>query len=330
MTVREQTEMIELSTFSTRASLAMKSKGRVVAEQECNIRTAFQCDRDRIIHSSAFRRLKHKTQVFISPEKDHYRTRLTHTLEVAQIARTIARALRLNEDLTEAIALGHDLGHTPFGHAGERALNEMCPHGFTHNEQSVRIVEFLEKEGDGLNLTHEVIDGIKMHVKGGAETLEGDIVEVADKIAFINHDIEDAIRGGILTPKDIPYNCNYFLGDTKSKRITSVVTSLINHSTDKIEMHAEVEKAYKELINFMYNNVYFDSLAKVEEHKVERLIKTVYDYFIDNPNELPQFYNKIAKDSDVPRAVCDYIAGMSDRYLVKMHNDIFVPKSWEM
>ena len=330
MTIREQTEMIELSTLNERASLAMKTKGRAIAEQECHLRTAYQCDRDRIIHSSAFRRLKHKTQVFISPEKDHYRTRLTHTLEVAQIARTIARALRLNEDLTEAIAIGHDLGHTPFGHAGERALNDICPHGFKHNEQSVRVVKYLEKSGEGLNLTHETLDGIKMHITGGGETMEGDVVEAADKIAFINHDIEDAIRGGILDTGEIPYNCNYFLGQTKSERITSVVNSIVNHSKDKIEMHPEIQKAHQELLDFMFQKVYLNSIAKTEEYKVERLIRSVYDYFTAHSDEMPIFYREIAKNADIPRAVCDYVAGMSDRYLVKIHNDIFVPGSWEV
>ncbi|MCL2087886.1 MAG: deoxyguanosinetriphosphate triphosphohydrolase [Oscillospiraceae bacterium] len=329
MTIREKTEMIEVSTLSKYAALSIKTKGRTRLESECPMRAAFQRDRDRIIHSNAFRRLKHKTQVFISPEKDHYRTRLTHTLEVAQIARTIARGLRLNEDLAEAIALGHDLGHTPFGHAGERALDKICRHGFRHNLQSVRVVEFLEKEGKGLNLTYEVKNGIENHVDGNAATLEGQLVEVSDKIAFVNHDIEDAIRGGIITSKDIPYNCDYFLGKTKSQRIHTAVNSIIQGSGEKIQMHPEIKKAHDQLLDFMYKKVYIDSAAKTEENKVEGLMRSVYEYYLAKPQGLPPFYAEIAEKEDIDRAVCDYIAGMSDIYLVKLHNRLFVPQAWE-
>ena len=328
MIIREQTERIEEKSLSPYATLSSKSKGRARFEEKCSVRTDFQRDRDRIMYSKAFRRLKHKTQVFISPEGDHYRTRLTHTLEVSQIARTIARSLRLNEDLTEAIALGHDLGHTPFGHAGERVLKEICSLGFNHNEQSVRVVDKLERNGNGLNLTYEVLDGILCHTgEKKADTLEGRIVRFADRIAYINHDIEDAIRGGVISEKDLPENCLKVLGNTSSERINNMIVNIIENSMDKddVIMSKEYRKATDELRNFMFENVYIGSDAKAEEGKAEDLIRRLYAKLVEEPKLLPEeFFAKIPEEG-VERAVCDYIAGMTDRYAVNVFNSIFIP-----
>lgn len=329
MLVRERTEFFEKERLSPHAVLSVNSKGREREEKECDVRTCFQRDRDRIIHSNSFRRLKHKTQVFLSPEGDHYRTRLTHTLEVAQIARTISRALSLNEDLTEAIALGHDLGHTPFGHAGERALNEVFPQGFKHFEQSLRVVDKLEKNGKGLNLTYEVRDGIVCHTVGKeADTLEGRIVKLADKIAYINHDIDDAERAGVLCEEDIPKEILNALGDTKSKRINTLVISAVENSENDICLADEIKEPFSELQKFMFKNVYTNSVCKAEEGKAEALIKTLYFHYRDHTEELPEFYKKIAVQEGNERAACDYVSSMSDGYVLNVYAKIYIPSSW--
>jgi dGTPase len=310
----------------------MNSKGRHVKEEKCEIRTDFQRDRDRILHSKAFRRLKHKTQVFIAPEGDHYRTRLTHTLEVSQIARTIARALRLNEDLTEAIALGHDLGHTPFGHSGERVLNELHPGGFKHNEQSLRVVDILEG-GTGLNLTYEVRDGILNHTGSlTAETLEGRIVAFSDRIAYINHDIDDALRGGILKIDDIPKECLSELGYSHKERINRMIKDIIYESAGKnsISMSEGVKKATDALREFMFDNVYIGSKAKTEEKKTRNIIEALYNYYVKNPEELPIESIKTTAEKNIERCVCDYIAGMSDRFAINTFKKLFIPSSWQL
>ncbi|HEX9059826.1 MAG TPA: deoxyguanosinetriphosphate triphosphohydrolase [Clostridia bacterium] len=330
MTIREEVESMEEKMLSKFAQLSINSKGRQYAEEKCSIRTDFQRDRDRIIYSKAFRRLKHKTQVFISPEGDHYRTRLTHTLEVSQIARTIARSLRLNEDLTEAISLGHDLGHTPFGHAGERVLNEVCPQGFKHNEQSLRVVEVLERN-NGLNLTWEVRDGILNHTgENSASTLEGQIVKFADRIAYINHDIDDAIRGKVLSEESLPIECVLVLGNKSSKRIDVMIKDIVQNSRDstKISMGPEIYEATNELRNFMFKNVYVDSIAKKEEKKAANILRELYVYLRDNQEILPEEMKTIVPKFGLDRIVCDYIAGMTDRYAVKKFSDIFIPTSW--
>ena len=330
MNVREMTEKFEEQFLSPYAQLSSRSKGRKREEEKCEIRTDFQRDRDRIIHSKSFRRLKHKTQVFISPEGDHYRTRLTHTLEVAQIARTIARGLRLNEDLTEAIALGHDLGHTPFGHAGEYVLNQICPHGFKHYEQSLRVVDYLE-DGKGINLTWEVRDGILNHTGDNmAETLEGQIIKYADRIAYINHDIDDAIRGKVISSDSIPAECIRILGDTHSKRINTMITDIIRQSADKpgISMSEEILNATLELRNFMFENVYIGSAAKNEEQKAQNIVAELYYFFTKHPENMPEQYSMMLDKEDTDRIVCDYIAGMTDRYAVNKFYEIFIPESW--
>ena len=293
------------------------------------MRTCFQRDRDRIIHCQAFRRLKHKTQVFLAPSGDHYRTRLTHTLEVAQIARTIARALSLNEDLTEAVALGHDLGHTPFGHAGARALNQLCENGFRHYEQSVRVVERIEKNGKGLNLTDEVKNGILCHTKGEeAYTLEGQIIKIADKIAYINHDIDDAERAGVLAEEDIPLSLRMQLGMTKSERINNMVIDVINNSKDKIRMSESCYTSFMDLHNFMFTAVYTNPVCKGEEKKAVNMLINIYNYYIGHIDEMPEEYINIAQYDGEERAVCDYIAGLSDTYALKIFNKLFVPMFW--
>lgn len=328
--IREITEQNEASILSSNACLAMNSKGRAREEEECNIRTCFQRDRDRIIHCQSFRRLKHKTQVFLAPSGDHYRTRLTHTLEVSQIARTIARALQLNEDLTEAIALAHDLGHTPFGHAGERALNSLSSSGFKHYEQSVRVVEKLEKNGLGLNLTDEVKNGILCHTKGeDAYTLEGQIIRIADRIAYINHDIDDAIRADVMNENDIPLELRLSLGMTKSERINNMVINVINNSTaEKIQMDDETFQRFWDLHDFMFVAVYKNPICKSEEVKAISMIERLFEYYYKNPKSMPEFFQKIADEEGIERAVCDYIAGMSDTYSVKTFNQLFIPMSW--
>lgn len=329
--VRQRTEQLERQTLSPLAALSAESRGRKRAEEKCDLRTDFQRDRDRIIHCKAFRRLKHKTQVFLSPESDHYRTRLTHTLEVAQIARTVSRALRLNEDLTEAIALGHDLGHTPFGHAGERALNELLNGGFTHFEQSVRVCERLEKNGAGLNLTAEVLDGILHHTRGEwAHTLEGRVVRVCDRVAYINHDIDDAVRGGIITAEQLPREITEHLGATKSERISSLVHSIIENSGEDIRMDAVTEKYYDMLHEFLYSEVYLNPAAKSEEEKVFGIVAGLFRYFSGHPEKMSCEYTAICEREGVGRAVTDYIAGMTDHYAVTAYSDIYIPKSWNL
>ncbi len=329
-TIREETQRIEREILSPYAALSENTRGRVRETAECPIRTPYQRDRDKVIHCKAFRRLKHKTQVFLSPEGDHYRTRLTHTLEVSQIARTIARALRLNEDLTEAVALGHDLGHTPFGHAGERALNGLMADGFRHYEQSVRVVERVENDGRGLNLTFEVRDGIRCHTVGReAVTMEGRIIRWADKIAYMNHDIDDAIRAGVICETDIPKDITAVLGDTKNKRITTMVTSLIRNSqSGVVGMDADVLAAYDALHTFMYEAVYLNDYAKREEKKVPNLIESLFDYFVHHPDRLPESMQVIAQEDGKAQAVCDYIAGMTDRFAVDLYSNLFIPKAW--
>ncbi len=328
---REQIQELEEKILSPYASLSKNTRGRKIPEEECSLRTPYQRDRDRIIHCKAFRRLKHKTQVFLSPEGDHYRTRLTHTLEVAQIARTIARALMLNEDLTEAISLGHDLGHTPFGHAGEHALNGLVPGGFRHYEQSVRVVERLEKGGRGLNLTEEVRDGILCHTTGRqAFTAEGRIVRVADRIAYLNHDIDDAERAGVFREQDLPESIAGVLGRSKSKRIDTLVRSVVRNSADgQMRMDPEIRRAFDALAGFMDSHVYRNPYAKSEETKVPRLIGALYEYLL-KPEHLPEDMRPIAEQEGCDRAACDFIAGMTDHYAVQLFEKIYIPKSWKL
>lgn len=331
MDIRLHTEELERRTLSPYACLSSKSRGRARPEKECSVRTAFQRDRDRIIHSKSFRRLKHKTQVFTIPEGDHYRTRLTHTLEVAQIARTVARALRLNEDLTEAVALGHDLGHTPFGHAGEEALNEVFPPGFKHNEQSLRVVDVLEG-GRGLNLTWEVRDGILNHTGPTLPaTLEGQIVKIADRVAYINHDIDDAIRGDVITLEEIPGECLDILGREHRERINTMILDLIHTNWNEskvIKMSPLVQKATDQLRDFLFQHVYIGSEAKREEAKARHVVQRLYRYFQENPEALPGEYLKRARTEGVMRAACDYIAGMTDRFAIRVYQDLFIPLPW--
>ena len=330
MTIREQLELREIEYLSPYATLSKDSRGRERAEEECDIRPVFQRDRDRILHCKAFRRLKQKTQVFLLPKGDHYRTRLTHTLEVSQNARTIAKALRLNEDLVEAIALGHDLGHTPFGHAGERALDEVCPLGFQHNEQSVRVVKRLEKQGEGLNLTWEVRDGILNHKSAGTpHTLEGQIVRLSDKIAYINHDIDDSVRAKVLREEDLPKEFTEVLGTTYRERINTMVLDIVKHSENlnDIVMSKEVRDAMIGLRKFMFERVYEEPNTKKEEDKIKNIIGPLYEYYLIHVEQLPEYNKKmIDKPGDVPVAVCDYIAGMTDHFAIEKYTEIFIPK----
>lgn len=331
MTPRERTEQRERETLSPQARLSVDSRGRERPEAACQVRTCFQRDMDRIVYSNAFRRLKHKTQVFLQPEGDHYRTRMTHTLEVSRIARTIARGLSLNEDLTEAIALGHDLGHTPFGHAGERLLNEIMPGGFEHNRQSLRVVDRLEKDGDGLNLTWEVRNGIVCHTGGApAATLEGQVVRLADRIAYINHDIDDAMRGGIIYPTDIPIGISQTLGFTHGERINTLVLDAIQASEGQSSI-CQTEKigaAMEELRDFMFDQVYTNPVAKGEEGKAQEMLRRLFEYYQDKPDQLPSEYQDIRMREGVDRAVCDYIAGMTDIYAAGKYTELFIPKGW--
>ncbi len=329
MTVREQTEQIEQEILSPWAAKAGSSRGRARPEEDCPLRTIFQRDRDRVIHCKSFRRLKTKTQVFLSPRGDHYRTRLTHTLEVSQIARTIARALRLNEDLTEAIALGHDLGHTPFGHAGERALSELSGGRFKHYRQSLRVVDRLEKEGEGLNLSWEVRNGIVCHTEGKEPyTAEGRIVRVADRIAYINHDIDDAVRAGVMGEEDIPRGITERIGGSKKERITSLICSVVENSHEGvIAMDPDDFEAYDALHEFMYQAVYRNEYAKSEEKKVPHVIERLYKHFCD-PACLPEYMQRIAEGDGRETAAMDYVAGMSDLYAVNTYSDLFIPKAW--
>lgn len=329
--IRQMFEEREAKWLSPFAMLSANTKGRVIEEIKCNMRTEYQRDRDRIIYSKSFRRLKHKTQVFISPEGDHYRTRLTHTLEVAQIARAIARCLLLNEDLTEAIALAHDLGHTPFGHAGEREIAKVCPLGFRHNEQSRRVVEVLEKDGKGLNLTWEVRDGITAHTGNQkAATLEGQIVRFADRIAYINHDIEDALRGNVIKASEIPLACTSCLGDTPTERINTMITDIVTESTNhhEIRMSPSVQQATDQLRAFMFERVYVGSVAKLEESKAERMIREIYLELVTHPDKLPQDMQILVATDGIHRVVCDYVAGMTDRYAIRFFRHLFIPSSW--
>ncbi len=334
MNLREITEQIEREVLSEYAVLSAETKGRRRSEPKCEIRTEFQRDRDRITHSKAFRRLMHKTQVFITPEGDHYRNRLTHTLEVAQISRTIARALKLNEDLTEAIALGHDLGHTPFGHTGEEALDAISPEGFRHNEQSVRIVTNLEKGGKGLNLTEEVIDGILNHrSEGTPKTLEGRVVQISDKIGYINHDIDDAIRAGILSQNDLPKKSLDILGYKTSQRINFLVTNVITNSMDKSEVSLEphVQFGMENLRQYMFETVYRSQLQKTEKNKIIYMLSELHQYFYQHKEEMPkEFCDMIDEGQNPERVVCDYIACMTDRFALRTFENIFMPNSWNL
>ncbi|MCR5116340.1 MAG: deoxyguanosinetriphosphate triphosphohydrolase [Lachnospiraceae bacterium] len=332
MLIRESLEAWERDFLSPYAKLSEESKGRLRDEEPCDIRPVFQRDRDRIIHSKAFRRLKDKTQVFLSPEGDHYRTRLTHTLEVSQNARTLARALQLNEELVEAIALGHDLGHTPFGHAGERALNRVCPYGFDHAKQSVRTVDVLEKNGQGLNLTYEVRDGILNHQTSGMpSTLEGKVVRYSDKIAYIHHDMDDAMRAGILTESDIPREIGDVIGYTCSERLDHFIHDIVTSSIGRgdVMMSKSGEKAMQDIRQFMFENVYQNQLAKAEESKAEMLMETLYDYYLKHFDKLPEDLKaREALGDPREQLVCDHVGAMTDRYAIATYEEIFIPKVW--
>lgn len=332
MTIREELEMRETTMLSKYASLSINSRGREREEEECDIRPVFQRDRDRILHCKSFRRLRQKTQVFLQPMGDHYRTRLIHTLEVSQNARTLAKALRLNEDLVEAIALGHDLGHTPFGHAGERALNEICPYGFKHNEQSVRTVELLEKDGDGLNLTWEVRDGMRNHQTSSMPaTLEGKVVRFSDKIAYTYHDMDDAVRAGILKARDIPREIGEIIGYSPRERLNNFIHDIVTQSkgTDDVRMSDDVELGMRNLRQFMYDKVYSNQVAKCEEKKAVSLVKTLYEYYMRHTDELPKFFVELGLQGE-PRekVVCDYISTMTDRFAISLYEQLYVPKFW--
>ena len=334
MTIREQIQEMEKETLSQYACLSVNSKGRDREEPECDIRPVFQRDRDRILHSKAFRRLKNKTQVFLTPKGDHYRTRLSHTLEVSQNARTIAKALRLNEDLVEAIALGHDLGHTPFGHAGERLLNDVYEGGFKHNEQSVRIVEKLEKDGEGLNLTWEVRDGILNHQTGRMpHTLEGRIVRLSDKIAYVNSDFDDAIRAQILCEEDIPLEIRKTLGYDTRSRLDCLIHDIIIHSMGKADiiMSEECAGALKELRSFMFTNLYLNPVAKSEEVKAETMLRQLYNYYLEHIELLPPKYLKmIDAGEDTGRVMCDFISGMTDQFAINRFTEFYLPEAWQV
>lgn len=354
MTVRDRTEKLEKKYLNAKACLSINSKGRARPEREGDLRTCFQKDRDRIIHSKAFRRLKHKTQVFLAPRGDHYRTRLTHVLEVSQIARTVARALRLNEDLTEAVALGHDLGHTPFGHAGEAILTEIHPGGFNHYEQSLRVVDFLEKNGKGLNLTHEVRDGIEKHSKGkglifpdnvseAAETIEGRVVRVADIIAYVNHDIDDAIRAGVIKKSDLPPGPIKVLGAAYSKRIDTMIKDLVYNTLEAdiegLFMSEEVAHAIHGLREFLFERVYQSERIKTEFYKAKNILKRLYEYYLDDPDlfdGIPRYYlsrggekeNKTRDEHYRHHVIRDFISGMTDRFAIMTYEKLFLPQQW--
>ncbi len=331
--MKEKTLKIEEMFLSPFAFKSTDTIGRLREEEPCPMRTPFQRDRDRIIHCKAFRRLKNKTQVFFSPEGDHYRTRLTHTLAVSQVARAIARALSLNEDLTEAIALGHDLGHTPFGHSGERILTELNPKGFEHNQQSGRVVDLLENDGLGLNLTREVVDGIINHkLKTTPKTLEGRAVSLADRIAYINHDIDDAIDGGFITLQDIPKDLIDILGTASSKRINTMLRSIYIESEgkNKVEMQPEINDATMRLREFLFERVYKHKTFRDEEERAKRMLTSLYTYYKKSPEKMPEFYVKRLDVDDIDTVLCDYISGMSDMYAVKTFSEIFIPKNWKL
>ena len=331
MTIRERFEQEEALRLSPLAVPSGQTRGRLRPKEPCTVRTEFQRDRDRIIHSKSFRRLKFKTQVFLSPEGDHFRTRLTHTLEVAQVARTLARCLRLNEDLTEAIALGHDLGHTPFGHIGERSLDELMPEGFRHNEQSLRMVDVLEKDGEGLNLTWEVRDGILCHSgKQLPATLEGQCVRRADRIAYLNHDLDDALRGGVLQPFELPADCLKILGHTHGERINTMILDIVENSMDKPEltMSPMVQSAMDGLREFMFEKVYRDSWRAAEENRCDHIMKELFRYYIGHPGEMPEEFVLIGYRDGSERGVCDFLSCMTDRYAVRLYQQLFIPASF--
>ena len=333
MTVREELEWQEHKRLNPLAAFADQSKGRPRPEESRaeDVRTCYQRDIDRIVHSKAFRRLMHKTQVFLQPEGDHYRTRMTHTLEVSRIAGTITRALGLNEDLAEAIAMGHDLGHTPFGHAGEDALSQCLGKPFRHNEQSLRVVDILEKDGQGLNLTYEVRMGILGHTGDyWPETLEGQAVRRSDQIAYVNHDIEDAVRAGVLDPATLPKECTAVLGQTKSARITTMINSILANSDGDVKVGAEENEAFLALRDFMYATVYVDKNAKREEQKVDKLIAELYEYYLTHVDQMSNFYVQLAYQEGRERAVTDYISGMSDEFAIRTFEELFVPQKWHV
>lgn len=344
MNIRRLLEEREQQTLSSYACLSSQSAGRRVYEEPCTVRTAFQHDRDRILHSKSFRRLKYKTQVFLAPEGDHYRTRLTHTLEVAQIARTVARALALNEDLTEAIALGHDLGHTPFGHAGERVLDELVPGGFRHVRQSLRVVEVLEKDGAGLNLTAEVRDGIAKHSKGRgplvgdalevrASTLEGRIVRLADIIAYVNHDLDDALRGGLIRPEQIPADITQVLGDSHARRISTMVRDMIERSlagAGEVLLSGPVSEAVLSLRDWLFTHVYQARTVHEDFEKASRVLRELYRYFLDNEGALMAHGGHRYAGDSAEVSVADFVAGMTDRYAINLYNKIFLPQPWKI
>lgn len=334
MKIRESLEQREKEYLSKYATLSMASKGREREEKACDIRPCFQRDRDRILYCKSFRRLKDKTQVFLTPDGDHYRTRLTHTLEVAQNARTIAKALKLNEDLAEAIAFGHDLGHTPFGHAGERALNAVCPYGFKHNEQSLRIVELLEKEGQGLNLTWEVRDGILNHeMDTTPNTLEGKVVRLSDKIAYIHHDMDDALRGGILKESDVPESICSVIGHTNGEWLDTFIHDIVENSVgkDDIWMSDEVYKALHAIRTFMFENVYTNPVCKGEEGRAMDMVKILYQHYMDNIDQIPEYLKKLMeKGEPKEKVVCDYVSSMTDRFAIYKFEEYFIPKSWDI
>ena len=334
LNIREEMEQREMELLSPYAAHSRDSRGRDRYEEECDIRTVYQRDRDRILHCKSFRRLKDKTQVFLAPQGDHYRNRLTHTLEVSQTARTIAKALRLNDDLVEAIALGHDLGHTPFGHAGERALDRVCPLGFAHYRQSIRVVECLEKNGEGLNLTWEVRDGILNHrTSGSPHTLEGQIVRLCDKITYIHHDMDDAQRAGVITEDDIPITLRLLLGENTKERLNTFIHDIVDNSRgkDTIRMSPEIEEGLRDLRNIMFQNVYLNPVAKEEEEKAENLVEALYGYYSTKPDQMSEEYKRLLRDGEeMNRVVCDYISGMTDQYSMEKFRDIFVPKGWSV
>lgn len=333
MNIRETMEQRELELLSPYASHSIHSRGREQKEEECDIRTVYQQDRDRILHSKAFRRLKDKTQVFLAPQGDHYRNRLTHTLEVSQIARTIAKALRLNEDLVEAIALGHDLGHTPFGHAGEKALDEISSGGFSHYLQSARVVQVLEKNGRGLNLTQEVLDGILNHrTSGHPSTLEGQVVRFSDKLAYLHHDMDDAQRAGIITEDDIPVTLRMLLGYTTRERLNTFVHDIIENSMnrDHIQMSDSIQEGLTDLRELMFRSVYNHHGAKREEKKAVHMLKELYRYYILHPEEMSREYRELLmQGGDMDRVVCDYLSGMTDQYCMAKFRELFIPQCWD-
>ncbi len=335
MNIRQEMEKREKELLSPFAVCSADTKGRVLQEDECDIRTAFQRDRDRILHSKSFRRLKDKTQVFLAPQGDHYRNRLTHTLEVSQIARTIAKALSLNEDLVEAIALGHDLGHTPFGHAGERALNSLHPEGFTHTRQSLRVVDKLEKNGEGLNLTWEVRDGILNHkTSSHPATLEGQVVRFSDKIAYIHHDMDDAQRAGLITEDDIPVTLRMLLGYTTRERLNTFVHDLIENSrnSDRIRMSDEILEGLRSLRSIMFVSVYQNPLAKNEEKKAISMLTELYRYYMEEPHAMTEKYVRMIEKNEASKetVVCDYLSGMTDQFSMEKFRELFIPRAWEV